>query len=71
MDTWSSAEKSHSGDSLCPLCHGTGFTHPLMASGEPDNSEIYPCPCSDRYQPIVIDETGDTLNLFWKEGKRQ
>jgi len=54
----------------CRLCGGTGFTHPLMPSGEPDISEVYPCPCSDRYEPTGTDETGEFLNIFWNEGKR-
>ena len=70
MDTCSGIERRAAPSPHCPLCGGAGFAHPLMPSGEPDISEVYPCPCSDRYEPAGTDETGDILTIFWSEGKR-
>ena len=71
MDTWCNGKSPGSTGSTCPLCHGTGFAHPLMSSGEPDISEVYPCHCSDRYEPAGADQAGDILNLYWSEERRQ
>jgi len=30
----------------CPICRGTKFIHPLLASGEPDYSRLIPCGCA-------------------------
>jgi len=37
-------EKGEEGG-VCPLCKGAGFVHPLLASGEPDFSQVVPCQC--------------------------
>ena len=70
MGICSGIERGATPASPCPLCGGTGFTHPLMPSGEPDISEVYPCPCSDRYEPAGTDEGDDILTIFWREEKR-
>ncbi len=66
MATWSSARPGGRTVNLCPLCHGTRFVHPLMPSREPDLSEVYPCTCSEQYEPGGRDERGDVLTIFYK-----
>ena len=47
MDTWSGAEEptEATSSSNCPICKGTGFVHPLLASGKPDFSRVVACRC--------------------------
>jgi DNA replication protein DnaC len=47
-DTWLSdkAEKENLSDSLCPICQGARFVHPLSESGKPDFSRAVPCQCT-------------------------
>jgi len=37
-----------------------------MPSREPDLSEVYPCTCSEQYEPGGRDERGDVLTIFYK-----
>jgi DNA replication protein DnaC len=48
MDTSSDVDKKgkDSTDSICPVCKGAGFIHPLSASGQPDFGRVVPCRCS-------------------------
>ncbi len=47
MGTWSSAEEEEvSPDSVCPICKGAKFVHPLLPSGKPDYSQVVPCKCT-------------------------
>jgi DNA replication protein DnaC len=48
MDTSSDVDKKGEGstDSICPVCKGAGFIHPVSASGQPDFGRIVPCRCS-------------------------
>lgn len=49
MDTWSSAEAEEaSPGSVCPICKGARFVHPLLPSGKPDFSQVVPCHCTQR-----------------------
>ena len=32
--------------SLCPVCKGARFVHPLLRSGKPDYSQVVPCTCT-------------------------
>ena len=47
MDTWSGTEEPEDTlpSSNCPICKGTGFVHPLLASGNPDFSRVVTCHC--------------------------
>jgi DNA replication protein DnaC len=47
MDTSSDVESGEgsSPGSVCPICKGAGFVHPLSASGRPDFSRVVPCKC--------------------------
>jgi DNA replication protein DnaC len=47
MDTSSDVESGEgsSPSSVCPICKGAGFVHPLSASGRPDFSRVVPCKC--------------------------
>ncbi len=47
-DTWSSAEQPEeaSPSSVCPVCKGAGFVHPLLPSGKPDFSQVVACNCT-------------------------
>jgi DNA replication protein DnaC len=47
MDTRSDAEEP-SPDSVCPICKGAGFVHPLLPSGKPDYSRVIPCRCMQK-----------------------
>jgi DNA replication protein DnaC len=49
-DTWSGAEEPEdaSPGSSCPICKGTGFVHPLLASGKPDFSRVIACRCTQQ-----------------------
>ncbi|MBN1374956.1 MAG: ATP-binding protein [Dehalococcoidia bacterium] len=33
-------------ESVCPICQGTRFVHPLLSSGEPDYSRLISCKCA-------------------------
>ena len=49
--TWSSGnpQEPGSGDQAadnCPICRGTRFVHPALASGESDYSRLIPCVCT-------------------------
>ena len=47
MDTWSGGEETEaSPSSVCPICQGTGFVHPLLPSGKPDFSQVVACRCT-------------------------
>jgi len=47
MDTWSGGEEpGEAPSSVCPICKGAGFVHPLLASGKPDFSRVIPCRCT-------------------------
>lgn len=50
MDTWLSTEPEEgiSPGSVCPVCKGTGFVYPLLASGRPDFSRVVPCRCAHK-----------------------
>jgi DNA replication protein DnaC len=45
MEILSNAEEAGAG-SVCPLCKGAGFVHPLLPSGKPDYSRVIPCRCT-------------------------
>ena len=49
-DTWSNASQGEEDvpDPNCPLCKGSGFVHPLLASNRPDFSRVRPCPCTTK-----------------------
>ncbi len=48
-DTWSSAEAEEAAPgSVCPICRGARFVHPLLPSGKPDFSEVVPCRCAQQ-----------------------
>ncbi len=48
-DTWSGAEEEEAPpDTVCPLCKGTRFVHPLLPSGKPDFSQVVPCRCTEQ-----------------------
>jgi DNA replication protein DnaC len=47
--TWSNAEEEEvSQDSVCPVCKGAKFVHPLLPSGKPDYSQVIPCRCTQQ-----------------------
>jgi DNA replication protein DnaC len=47
--TWSNAEEEEvSPDSVCPVCKGAKFVHPLLPSGKPDYSQVIPCRCTQQ-----------------------
>ena len=50
MDTWSGAEEpgETSSSSVCPICKGAGFVHPLLPSGKPDFSRVVACRCTQK-----------------------
>ena len=33
-------------ESSCPVCHGTGYVHPLLPTGKPDFSRVVVCRCA-------------------------
>ncbi len=43
-DTSSNAD-TYQGPSVCSLCHGARFVHPLQEDGKPDYSRAVPCRC--------------------------
>ena len=47
-DTSSIAEEAEeaSPSSVCPICKGAGFVHPLLPSGKPDFSRVVACRCT-------------------------
>jgi DNA replication protein DnaC len=46
-DTWSGAEGLKiPPESVCPICQGAGFIHPLLPSGKPDYSQVVACHCT-------------------------
>ena len=49
-DTSSEDNSAKSGDAgdrtICPVCRGTKFIHPLLPSGEPDYSRLISCSCA-------------------------
>jgi DNA replication protein DnaC len=47
MDTWSGAEEPEEAapSSVCPVCKGAGFVHPLLPSRKPDFSRVITCRC--------------------------
>ncbi|MBI4188344.1 MAG: ATP-binding protein, partial [Chloroflexi bacterium] len=46
-DTSSGAETEEtSPDSVCPICKGARFVHPLLPSGKADYSRVIPCRCT-------------------------
>ena len=46
MDTYSSdKDDAETPDSVCPICRGARFVHPLLPSGKPDYSQVVPCEC--------------------------
>jgi DNA replication protein DnaC len=48
-DTWSGAETEEaSSETICPICRGTRFIHPLLSSGKPDFSKVIPCRCTEQ-----------------------
>ena len=49
-DAWSSGDEAPSPGTGCPICHGSGFVHPLLSSGKPDYTRIVPCQCVRRVQ---------------------
>ncbi|MFC2070460.1 ATP-binding protein [Chloroflexota bacterium] len=47
MGTYSSAEEEEGlSDSVCSICKGARFVHPLLPSGKPDYSQVVPCRCT-------------------------
>lgn len=52
MDTWSSADIRNpvisESETVCPICRGAGFVHPMLPGGDPDFSRLVPCKCTDR-----------------------
>ncbi|MFC2016327.1 ATP-binding protein [Chloroflexota bacterium] len=47
--TWSNAEpEEDSTGSVCPICKGARFVHPLLSSGKPDFSQVVPCRCTQQ-----------------------
>lgn len=50
MGTWSSADNSapeiNENESVCPVCRGAGFVHPMLPGGQPDYSRLVPCKCT-------------------------
>ncbi len=49
MGTSSNVEAGEvSPESVCPICKGAGFVHPLLASGKPDFSRVVPCRCTQQ-----------------------
>lgn len=62
-DTWSGAEQPEdaSPSSSCPICKGTGFIHPLLASGKPDFSRVITCRCT---QQALDKERQDRLQRY-------
>ncbi len=49
MDTWSGAEPEEASvGSVCPVCKGAKFVHPLLPSGKPDYSRVVPCRCTQQ-----------------------
>jgi len=47
-DTWLSAEVQEEAPpaSVCPICQGAGYVHPLLPSGKPDFSRVVVCHCT-------------------------
>ena len=35
-------------ESVCPICKGARFVHPLLPSGKPDFSQVVPCRCAEQ-----------------------
>ncbi len=49
MDTSSSAEAEEAPpSSVCPICKGARFVHPLLPSGKPDFRRVVPCRCTQQ-----------------------
>lgn len=50
-DTWSDADDSvpqvPENETVCPICRGAGFVHPMLPDGGPDYSRLVPCKCTE------------------------
>jgi len=44
-DTGISSKDNQDSKEVCPICKGAGLVHPLLASGQPDFSNVVPCQC--------------------------
>ncbi len=81
--TWSSAEEEEAlEESVCPVCKGARFVHPLLPSGKPDYSQVVPCRCAreesdkarrshlQRYSNLGS-QTGLTFDNLLPQGKSE
>jgi DNA replication protein DnaC len=49
---------------VCHICEGTGFVHPLLPSGKPDFSQVIPCQCqSNRLQEKQLEQLQRYSNI--------
>jgi DNA replication protein DnaC len=56
-----SSKDSHTTKTICPICNGARFVHPLLASGKPDYNRIVPCQC---IQDEILQEKSQYLEQY-------